>query len=223
MIDATIPVATLVLEHAECGPVLARHRIDYCCKGRRPLAEACRDAGLEVGRVAAELETAIRHRAERAAPDADLRHLTTRDLIVRGIAPHHQYLHRTMPVLEALAAKVAGVHGDRDPTLRTVAALVTELVAILRDHLREEEHVLFPALLAGRAADVEPQLRTMRDEHAQVGELLARLRDAALDYVVPDWACPSYRALMRELAALEADTVTHVHIENHVLLPRYLP
>lgn len=223
MIDATTPVATIVLDHSECGPVLARHQIDYCCKGRRPLAEACRDAGIALDRVSAELETAIRRRAEQSAPTADLRWLTTRDLILRVIAPHHQYLHRTLPFLEALATKVARVHGDRDPTLRVISELVAELSATLRDHLREEEHGLFPALLEGRAADAEPQLRTMRDEHAAVGELLASLRTAALDYVVPDWACTSYRTLMRELAALEADTLTHVHVENHVLLPRYLP
>jgi iron-sulfur cluster repair protein YtfE (RIC family) len=27
---------------------------------------------------------------------------------------------------------------------------------------------------------------------------------------------------MRELAELEADTLRHVHVENHVLLPRFV-
>lgn len=43
MLDTRSPVATIVLEHSECAPVLARHRIDYCCKGKKPLADACRD------------------------------------------------------------------------------------------------------------------------------------------------------------------------------------
>lgn len=37
----------------------------------------------------------------------------------------------------------------------------------------------------------------------------------------PGWACGSYRALMNELRAIELDTMDHVHVENHVLMPRF--
>jgi regulator of cell morphogenesis and NO signaling len=46
------------------------------------------------------------------------------------------------------------------------------------------------------------------------------MRTAAEDYSVPEWACDSYRTLFRELERLEADVHRHVHLENHVLLPR---
>jgi regulator of cell morphogenesis and NO signaling len=220
MLDTNTPVATLVLDHSECAPVFARHRIDYCCKGQMPLVDACRDRGLDVEAVVAELETAIARRL----PDdrsIDPRTLTTSDVIVTLIAPHHQYLHRTMPFLHTLAHKVARVHGDREPTLRDVAVLVDSFVEAMEPHLADEEGKLFPALIAGRVDDAAPLLRDMRTEHDEIGELLAALRRAAADYAPPDWACTSYRTLMRELAVLEQDTLAHVHLENHVLLPRY--
>lgn len=222
MLDPAVPVATLVLDHSECAPVLARHRIDYCCKGQRPLADACRDLGLDLPSVVGELETAIARRSAAGAQETDPRTLSTRALIVKVIAPHHQYLHRTMPFLRALATKVARVHGEREPTLREVAQLVEHLCETLGMHLAEEEAVLFPALIEGRVEDARPMLLEMRREHELVGEMLAKLRKAAAEYAPPEWACNSYRTLMKELDVMEADTLRHVHVENHVLLPRYV-
>jgi len=219
MLDLQTPVATLVLDHSECAPVFARHRIDYCCKGQMPLVEACTKLGLNPQQIASELETAI---ARRIATAPDPRTLSTRDVIIKLIAPHHQYQHRTMPFLSALAAKVARVHGDREPSLLEVAAQAEHLFQTLRTHLAEEEHELFPALLAERIDDAKPMLRAMRAEHEQVGTMLEDLRAACASYTPPAWGCTSYRTLMSELENLEADTLTHVHIENHVLLPRYL-
>ena len=219
MLDPSSPVATLVLDHPELASVFADHRIDYCCKGEMALADACRARGLELSPIVAKLEAAIAHRQPRR--DADPRALSTGEVIVKLIAPHHQYLHRAMPFIQGLANKVARVHGDREPALREVAALVTTLFDTLTAHLAEEERTLFPALIEGRLADAAPLLRDMRREHEQVGALLAELRGAAADYAPPAWACTSYRTLMSELATLERDTLEHVHLENHVLLPRY--
>lgn len=219
MLDPKTPVATLVLDHSECAPVLARHRIDYCCKGQRPLTEACTALGLDLASVVGELETAI---ARRSTPAVDPRKLSTRELIAKAIAPHHRYLHRTMPFLVSLSAKVARVHGEREPSLREVARVVDQLVTTLDRHLADEERVLFPALIEGRDAEARPLLADMRREHEEVGAMLAELRQAAADYQPPPWACNSYRTLMAELAVLEADTLEHVHLENHALMPRFL-
>ncbi|HEY5937256.1 MAG TPA: hemerythrin domain-containing protein, partial [Kofleriaceae bacterium] len=148
--------------------------------------------------------------------------VSTRELITSVIARHHRYLHRALPFLDELAAKVARVHGSREPSLAEVSRLVTELVVTFKAHLKEEEEMLFPALLAERPGDATVQLAAMRNDHDQVGALLEKVRRAAADFVAPEWACNSYRTLMKELAELEADTLRHVHIENHVLLPRFV-
>jgi regulator of cell morphogenesis and NO signaling len=221
MFDTRLPVATIVLEHSECAPVLARHRIDYCCKGKMPLADACAERRLDLQRVVSELETAIARRQPHAA-NRDPRTMSTKEVITVLIAPHHQYLHRTMPFLLQLSAKVARVHGDREPALRDVARIVESLVSTLVTHLDDEERVLFPALLDNRVDDARPRLLDMRHEHEEVGAMLEELHAAAANYVPPEWACNSYRTLVQELEHMEADILEHVHLENHVLLPRYV-
>lgn len=222
MLDPRTSVAALVLDHSECAAVFARHRIDYCCKGQLPLEEACKERGLEVAIVVRELETEI---SRRHPTDSrlDPRTLSTRDVITQLIAPHHRYLHRAMPFIQGLATKVARVHGDRQPSLRDVASIMDTFVEAMDPHLAEEEGRLFPALIEGRVEEALPMLRDMRREHEEVGEMLAQLRRLTANYEPPQWACTSYRTLMSELATLEADTLTHVHLENHVLAPRFVP
>ena len=52
------------------------------------------------------------------------------------------------------------------------------------------------------------------------GEKLATLRALANDFVPPEGACTSWRALLLRCEQLEADLMAHVHLENHVLFPR---
>jgi len=58
------------------------------------------------------------------------------------------------------------------------------------------------------------------EDHLAVGGMLARLRTLANGFTTPEWGCNSYRVLMAELEALEGDVLRHVHLENHVLMPR---
>jgi regulator of cell morphogenesis and NO signaling len=118
-----------------------------------------------------------------------------------------------------LAAKVARVHGDRNPRLANVNELVVALTSALLPHLEYEEATLFPAVLATEpdSAALAEEFQKMKEEHLAVGELLGRLRDETESFSPPDWACTSYRTLLSELERLELDTLRHVHLENHVL------
>ena len=51
-------------------------------------------------------------------------------------------------------------------------------------------------------------------------DLLRALRTTTSDYTLPDDACFSYRELYRRLAAFEAETHEHIHLENNILFPR---
>lgn len=68
---------------------------------------------------------------------------------------------------------------------------------------------------------LERRLHAMREDHVAVAALLSHLRDATDEFSLPEWACNSYRTPYRELQALEGDIMTHVHLENHVLAPRF--
>lgn len=215
-VTASCTLGELVAEAPGRAVVLDRLGLDYCCHGQRTLADACTEAGLDHDAVMAELDTAAPQPVDHPTEPAALAdHIE---------ATHHRYLHVELPELDALAAKVAGVHGARHPELADVHRLVVALRADLEPHLLKEERVLFPAIraLADGARDVpfgtvQNPIRMMSMEHDQAGELLAALREVTGGYRVPEDGCASYRSLYERLAALEADTHRHIHLENNVL------
>jgi regulator of cell morphogenesis and NO signaling len=220
-LDRQSTVAEIVLEHSECAQVFCDHRIDFCCRGERSVAVACAERGLDPEALLAALEHAIANRTERMVPDP--RGMSTPELVSHIVSTHHTHLYAAMPFLEPLASKVARVHGEHNPKLSALRDAVRELFELLEPHMREEEGVLFPALTSPRADArlIEGELASMQQEHLTIGALLANVRALAHDFEAPDWACGSYRTLMKELAALEMDTLCHVHVETHVLMPRF--
>lgn len=220
LLDRQQTIAQLVLDHSECAEVFQRHRIDFCCRGEATVEAAARAKGIAVGTLVEELSLAI---AKRGGPlPEDPRALSTRELVAYIVSTHHEYLRSALPFIQGLATKVSRVHGERNPELRALALAVGELTAQLLPHLDDEEQALFPALVAGQAsASLAAQLDAMLLEHHAVAKLLEQIRAASLDFTVPDWGCASYRTLFSELEKLESDTFRHVHLENHVLLPRF--
>lgn len=220
-LDANATIARIVTEHPSAARVFQKHGIDYCCHGDVSLPEACRGAGLEDAALLAELEASLA--GSGATADEDPRTLSTAALVARIVDRHHGYLRRALPYIDPIMAKVARVHGARNGDLRRLEEAFRSLAASLVPHLDEEEEVLFPALMA-RTRDV-PTLRRelgkMREEHLAVGDLLAEMRALTDGFTTPEWGCNTYRVLMAELDALEADILRHVHLENHVLAPRF--
>jgi regulator of cell morphogenesis and NO signaling len=217
-IDRNATVAQIVTEHSAAARVFQRHEIDFCCHGDVSLAEACRARRVDPEALYAELEAALPEEA-----GEDPRRLATAALVGRIVDRHHGYLRRALPFVAPLAAKVARVHGEHNPKLGALRDTFEALADALGPHLDHEEAVLFPALTAGAAdaAAVRRELAAMYDEHVAVGELLGRIRQLSDQFTTPEWGCNSYRVLMAELAALEADILVHVHLENHVLMPRF--
>lgn len=218
---ATETVAVIVARHPAAARIFQAHRIDFCCHGDMTVAEALHGRSETAEEVLAEVEGAVRAPGGEAEQPAV--ELSTAALIARIIDRHHGYLRRALPALAPLLAKVAAVHGDKVPSLRTIQGEFEALRARLEPHLDEEEAELFPLLMA-RGADPErtaTALEQMYQEHLEVGAALHHLRDLAGDWVPPEWACRSYRLAMAELEDLEADVTRHVHLENHVLRPRF--
>jgi len=221
MLDRHQTVASVVLDHSECAQVFQRHRIDFCCRGELSIAAVAKAKELDVEILVGDLTRAIEERRDAAREDP--RALSTPRLVAHIVSKHHEYLRTALPFVRGLAAKVGGVHGEHNPKLRDLHAAVEELAEALLPHLDEEEESLFPALTAKEPdrAEAARQLASMLAEHLAVAKLLERVRAASDDFALPEWACNSYRALFSELEQLEGDVFTHVHLENHVLAPRF--
>ena len=214
----------IVLQHPECARVFDAHRLDFCCGGKEALGAACARLGLDAQAVLTSLRAAAEQR-DGSLPSVGA--LSTLALIAHIVDRYHGGLRRVLPAVVPRAAKVARVHGDHEPKMVELSAVVERLATTLDAHLLEEENVLFPALLGPQvpgspaAAAVAGGLGTMIEEHHEVAALLERTRALTDGFQAPDWACTTVRVLFAELEALERDIHLHVHLENHALAPRF--
>jgi regulator of cell morphogenesis and NO signaling len=224
----TITETTRIADIASALPasvrVFQRHGIDFCCGGKTPLGDACREHGLSFTDVLGAIEASA---AEPRADDRDWNREPLHAIIGHIVATYHDPLREELPRLESMAAKVWRVHGTKMPELARIDSIVTELSAELRAHMRKEEGVLFPAIAAIEGGQesgipISAPITVMEHEHDHAGALLSELRTITAGYAPPDWACQTFRALYDGLAELESTMHVHVHLENNVLFPRAL-
>jgi regulator of cell morphogenesis and NO signaling len=227
----TITASTTVAEIATANPatirVFQRHRIDFCCGGRIPLADACEQHQLEPAALVAELEAATL--GGEASRDWSAEPLS--ELVVYIQTRFHRPLEAELPRLRAMINKVVSRHGTKLPEVllplqRTFFGLERELVS----HMAREDSVLFPAVVSLARGErpaglsdwtwIEQPIEVMEAEHATVGSALAYIAGLTGGYVPPADACPTFRGLYFGLAELEREMHVHVHLENHVLFPR---
>jgi regulator of cell morphogenesis and NO signaling len=226
-----VTVAEIAANSLAAVNVFEKLGIDYCCGGKRPLAEVCVQKGYNPAEVQRELETAMSAQAP-AARDWNSAPLT--ELIDHIVGTHHEYLKREMAPLQARLEKVFRVYNERyGPTLTGLPEVYAALRSELELHLRKEEMILFPAVFAYAAASesglplprppfgtVNNPIRMMETEHDSAGSALARIREITNNFEVPEYACVTYRSLMAGLRELEEDLHMHIHLENNVLFPR---
>jgi len=213
-------VGQIAAEHPLATRVFARHDIDFCCGGGKPLGEVCARHGLDVATVLAEIES------EFAAPSAaEVRwdEAPLGDLVEHILAAYHKPLHEELPRLEAMARKVVDVHRDKQPEmLPELLSVYLGLQAELEQHMAKEEQILFPMIQSGQGAMAAGPISVMEHEHDSAGGALRRLRQLTQGYEVPEEACNTWRALWHGLAALEESLHQHIHLENNILFPRAL-
>ncbi len=223
IIEPTSRLADLVTADPSLARELERRGLDYCCGGRRTLADACAARDLDADAVAQELVAASGWQPVEAWTT-----MNAAELVDHIEAGHHRYLWDELPRLTVLMDKVRTAHGRRHPELHRVARCLEDLRADLEPHLLKEERVLFPMIRELATAGSPPAfacgslrnpISVMMAEHDRAGELLERLNQLTGGYEPPADACASYAALYVGLAELEADTHLHVHKENNVLFP----
>jgi regulator of cell morphogenesis and NO signaling len=213
-------VGQIAAEHPLATRVFARHGIDFCCGGGKPLGEVCTQRGLDAATVLAEIEGEL---ATPSATEARWDQAPLGDLVEHILAAYHKPLKEELPRLEAMARKVVDVHRDKQPeTLPELLSVYLGLKAELEQHMAKEEQILFPMIQSGQGSMATGPISVMEHEHDSAGGALRRLRELASDYEVPAEACNTWRALWHGLAALEESLHQHIHLENNILFPRAL-
>lgn len=215
--NATTTLGELASTHPAAARVFLRHHLDFCCGGKRSLAEACRAADLDPGAILDELDREAC--GGEPAPSWADRPL---DEIADHIEEHyHTALRRDLPPLIAAARRVERVHAAKPEVPAGLADLLERFYQEMQDHMTKEEAILFPMIRRGARGDaVYMPVRVMEAEHDDHGRQLARIRELTGDLQPPAVACTTWRALYSGLEALEAELMQHIHLENSVLFPR---
>lgn len=228
----TRTIREIALEMPQTTRIFEEFKIDYCCGGRKPFAEACQSAGVDPQVVSEKIEQALSG-AEKSFGFNVPEKKSAADLIDHIVEKHHVFTKIELERLHALMEKVCRKHGAEHPELFDLQANFSTLRDDLIPHMRKEEMVLFPfvkqleaslrlnlSIAAPPFGTVQNPVRMMMLEHDTDGEILRQMREISNDYALPDEACPSFTALYFGLQELEKDLHRHIHLENNVLFPQ---
>lgn len=225
---AETTVGQLVTHRPGRARIFESFGIDYCCGGKKPLAQACNEKGIDVNVVLGVLRA---FDEQSPATERDWSTASLTELADHIEHTHHAYLKQELPRLDYLTNKVASRHGPDRPALVELRDLFQKFQAELMSHMWKEENVLFPLCRQFDGAETLPPMhcgtvdnpiRVMIHEHDDAGTDLARMREITDNYALPEHACNTYRALFQSLIDLEQDMHRHVHKENSILFPKAL-
>jgi regulator of cell morphogenesis and NO signaling len=227
-VSTTTTIGDIVARDLRSAAVFARHGIDFCCGGRRSLAEACREHGLDTQHLIKELRAT-------SSQDGDVTDVTAwpiQRVLDRIVSKHHAYVRRQIPVIQGYASKLVAKHRRSYAELPRVAELFAVLAGDLLRHLEKEERILFPFIEAMRDTTtasccaprtpfgtIQNPIRMMELEHQDAGLQMWLIRVLTNHFQPPEQACVTWRAFYAELENFERDLHEHVHLENNVLFP----
>lgn len=220
-------VGELVRQRPARSRIFELLKIDYCCGGKIPLAEACAKRSVDPQQVLQQILTD--DAVENRLIDADAMGLA--ELADHIEHTHHAYLREELPRLEYMTRKVAAVHGEHNPRLHQIRDTFLAFQRELLSHMLREEQVLFPLIrqieqaerpVSFHCGSLANPIRAMEHEHDNAGDALERFRTLTDDFTPPDWACNTFRAMYDAFSKLESNMHQHVHKENNVLFPKAL-
>ena len=226
----TKSLAQIVNSNHRAANVFEKYHLDFCCKGKRSLEEACAEKELQIEEVLADLEKEASTNDSPSALSYDT--MSLGQLSEYIVMTHHQFVKREMPVIVGYLQKVAFKHGDRQPELKQIIQLFTAVKEEMEQHMQKEEMILFPRIkeiekmvAEGKEVNINSTyllspVRMMEQEHDHAGSMLAEIRRLTDNFMPPADACTTYRLSFAALEAFELDLHRHVHLENNILFPK---
>ena len=226
-LDASTAIGLLAAQRPDRIEVFEHFGLDFYCRGEKPLADACTEAGIPLENVLSELKT--REAQPPASEEKSWLDAGLAELCAHIESTHHVYLRGELPRLKALITKATGNHGDDHPELRDLREVFDLLFDDLNNHMMKEEQVLFPFCRQLDTARTMPEFHcgsvcnpigVMISEHEGAVNILGRIRNLTRNFTAPPIDCDGFRGLLGSLAALEKDMHQHIHKENNILFPR---
>ena len=100
--------------------IFSKHQIDFCCNGKRSLAEACNNAEDVTSQLVEELKESLQ---KTEGKDSDF-NTWPLDLLIDYIEKiHHRYVRNKIKEITPYLDKVCKVHGSNHPELHQIRTL----------------------------------------------------------------------------------------------------
>ncbi len=225
-------LAQIVSNNHRAASVCEKYNLDFCCKGKRTLQQACIEGNINIEDVVADLKTAEQSNGDKELIEFDK--LTLAQLAEYIVKMHHSYVSKEAPQIFSYLQKVASKHGERHPEMLKVFELFAAVKEELEFHMIKEEQILFPRILEMEKLVAEGNeirinqnylqspINMMEHEHDHAGELLAEIKKLTDNYNPPIDACTTFKLSFAALQAFEMDLHQHIHLENNILFPKAL-
>lgn len=222
-------VAEVVTHNIKTADVFKKHGIDFCCGGGISIEKACKKHHVSFEEMEKELLNINNPTSNAYNYDA-----WKLDFLVDHIANiHHSYVTENTPILLQYAAKVAKVHGHHYKEVVEINRLFNEVSQELASHMKKEELILFPFIKQLVKADkkglkvkiphfgtVNNPIAMMEEEHENAGDIFKEIKQLSNNYIPPNAACNTFKALYAKLEEFEQDLHQHIHLENNILFPK---
>jgi regulator of cell morphogenesis and NO signaling len=224
-------LAQIVNQNHQAAWIFEKYHLDFCCKGKRSLIQACTEQQLQADQVISDLEGLSTKNT--SVDPIHFDEMTLTQLIEYILLTHHAYVNRELPQIFSYLQKVASKHGERHPELMKIFQLFAAVKEELDGHMKKEEHILFPRITEMEKyllnegwqtnlniTYLQSPITVMEHEHDHAGTLLNEIRVLTDNYNPPADACTTYNLSFAALQAFELDLHQHIHLENNILFPK---
>jgi regulator of cell morphogenesis and NO signaling len=224
-------LSEIVNEKFQAASVFEKYNIDYCCNGKRSLQKACEEENVPVDKIVADIKNIY----SQYSNTLDFNSLKLYQLSEYIVYTHHSYIKKEMPQVLSYLEKVSTKYGVRYNELYKISQLFVDLTNELRQHIHEEETILFPRIKQLEQKGFEPvpldinhyqyielPIIDLEDDDEDAAIIMSEIRRLTNNYTPPADACTKFRMLYSSLHAFEIDLHQYMHLENNILFPKAL-
>ena len=149
--------------------------------------------------------------ADQLPPEALISHIIWR---------FHDAHRRELPDLIRLSRKAEAAILSQDQKPEPLSPLLEAIANDLEHHMIEEEQILFPLMLSGRALMLDPPIKHILAEHDHHSKLIERLGKLALEWAALE-GNDHVKDLLAGLRKFSDDLHQHLELETNALFPQF--
>ena len=231
-IDPNLTVGQLIVHFNQAIPIFDKYGIPYYLEGRSTLAQACLAKGAPLEKVLKEMEAGGARTVPKPPPGGDWQGASMESVICFIVHSHHVNTRR---LLDRIGVALDGImKKEGNSKWGVVRDLFARVDVELRDHMLEEEKVIFPYLIYAERAMAQgstaleliqrdkrfsESIRNILFEHRFMDRGFTEIEKLVYLFQAEDLR-HGPGDLDAALKELKSDNEMHIRLENNNLLKR---